>query len=301
MQIKHADAGCNQTVETTKMKREDAMKLVDQGIAALNAALQAGHSEALKQFLATLARFHHYSFGNALLIAFQKPEATHVAGFHTWRKLGRYVKKGEHGIAILAPMVGRKDRVTVAPEPTDDQTRSLRGFKVAYVFDVTQTDGQALPQFAQPVGEPGEWLRHMEDFIQAAGITLEDDFLPGGADGGSRPGQIIVRPDLPSNERFAVLAHEFAHELLHQRTQRRKETTPKIRETEAEAVAYAVCLACGIDSTMRSADYIQLYRGSEETLKESLTHVQQAATEIITGLQTRQECHSQNIGAALAV
>lgn len=283
------------------MKREDAMKLVDQGIATLNAALQAGHSETLKQFLATLARFHNYSFGNAILIAFQKPEATHVAGFHTWRKLGRYVKKGEHGIAILAPMVWRNDREKAASEPTDEQTRSLCGFKVAYVFDVTQTDGQSLPQFANPVGEPGEWLKHLEDSIRTAGITLEDDFLPGGADGGSRPGQITVRPDLPPNERFAVLVHEFAHELLHQRIESRKETTPTIRETEAEAVAYAVCLACGIDSTSRSADYIQLYRGSDVTLKESLTHVQKAATEIISGLQSRQESSSRNTCAAMSV
>lgn len=271
------------------MKREDAMKLVDQGIATLNAALQAGHSETLTQLLATLARFHHYSFGNALLIACQKPEATHVAGFHAWRKLGRFVKKGEHGIAILAPMVWRKDRDQPAPERTDNEPRSLFGFKVAYVFDVTQTDGEALPEFAHPVGEPGEWLGHLEDSIRSAGITLQEDFLPGGADGGSLPGQIIIRPDLPPNERFAVLAHEFAHELLHQRSQRRAETTRTIRETEAEAVAYAVCLACGIDSTTRSADYIQLYRGSEETLRQSLTHVQQAATEIISGLHARQE------------
>lgn len=283
------------------MKREDTMKLVDQGIATLNAALQAGHSETLKQFLATLARFHNYSFGNAILIAFQKPEATHVAGFHTWRKLGRYVKKGEQGIAILAPMVWRKNREPSALEHADNEHRSIGGFKIAYVFDVTQTDGQSLPQFANPVGDPGEWLEHLEDSIHAAGITLEDNFLPGGADGGSRPGQIIVRPDLPPNERFAVLVHEFAHELLHQRTQRRTETTPKIRETEAEAVAYTVCLACGIDSTIRSADYIQLYRGSEETLKESLSHVQQAATEIISGLQARREVSSQNACAALAV
>jgi antirestriction protein ArdC len=283
------------------MKREHAMKLVDQGIATLNAALQAGHSETLERFLATLARFHHYSFGNALLIAFQKPEATHVAGFHTWKKLGRFVKKGEQGIAILAPMVWCKNRETSALEHADNELRSVCGFKVAYVFDVTQTDGKPLPEFAHLAGEPGEWLTHLEDSIRAAGITLSEDFLPGGADGGSRPGQIIIRPDLPRNERFAVLAHEFAHELLHQRTQRRSETTPKIRETEAEAVAYTVCLACGIDSTIRSADYIQLYRGSEETLKQSLSHVQQAATEIITGLQTRREVRSQNACAAMAL
>ncbi len=283
------------------MKREHAMKLVEQGIANLNAALQSGHSEALQQFLATLARFHHYSFGNALLIAFQKPEATHVAGFHTWRKLGRFVKKGEHGIAILAPMVWRKNPEPSALEHTDNELRSVRGFKVAYVFDVSQTDGKLLPEFAHLTGEPGEWLKHLEDSIHAAGIALSEDYLPGGADGGSRPGQIIIRPDLPPNERFAVLAHEFAHELLHQRTERRSETTTKIRETEAEAVAYAVCLACGIDSTTRSADYIQLYRGSEETLKESLTYVQQTASEIISELQARQENQSESTCLALAV
>jgi antirestriction protein ArdC len=275
--------------------------LVDQGIANLSAALQAGQSETLKQFLATLARFHNYSFGNALLIAFQKPDATHVAGFHTWRRLGRHVKKGEHGIAILAPMVRRKDREPAAPERSENESRSIVGFKVAYVFDVTQTDGQALPEFAHPIGEPGEWLQHLEDSIRGAGIGLEEDFLPRGADGGSRPGQIIIRPDLPPNERFAILAHEFAHELMHQRTGRRKETLPKVRETEAEAVAYAVCLACGIDSTIRSADYIQLYRGSDETLRESLIHVQQAATEIISGLQTRRDVRSQSACAAMAV
>lgn len=282
------------------MKREEATKLVDQGIAELDAAIQAGHSDILKQFLATLARFHNYSFGNVLLIACQKPGATHVAGFHAWRKLGRYVKKGEQGIAILAPMIWRKDPEQ-ASDLASDQARSLYGFKVAYVFDVAQTEGRALPEFASPVGEPGEWLDYLEDSIRSAGITLENDFLPGGADGGSRPGHIIVRPDLPSNERFAVLAHEFAHELLHQRTERRKSTNRTVRETEAEAVAYAVCLACGIDSTIRSADYIQLYQGGEDTLKESLTHVQQAATEIITSLRNRQEHSSQQPCAAMAI
>jgi len=282
------------------MKREDALKLVDHGIATLNAALRAGHSETLKQFLATLARFHHYSFGNALLIAVQKPEATHVAGFHAWRKLGRFVRKGEHGIAILAPMVSRQDRDHQTPSRDENEASLIFGFKVAYVFDVSQTDGEALPEFANPIGEPGDWLEHLEYSIHAAGITLEEDFLPGGADGGSLPGRIIVRPDLPPNERFAVLAHEFAHELLHQRTDRRSETTRQIRETEAEAVAYTVCLACGIDSTTRSADYIQLYRGSEETLKESLTHVQQAATEIISGLHARQERQSPSRWSTLS-
>ena len=92
------------------MKREEAMKLVENGITALNDALRAGHSETLERFLESLARFHNYSFNNALLIALQRPDATRVAGFHAWRKFGRFVKKGEHGIAIFAPMSRRKDR-----------------------------------------------------------------------------------------------------------------------------------------------------------------------------------------------
>jgi len=271
------------------MKLEEAMKLVEDGMAALNDALRAGHSETLKGFLATLARFHNYSFGNAILIAAQMPEATHVAGFRTWKKLGRYVKKGEHGIAILAPMVSRKNQERNDSERRDDAASLIFGFKVAYVFDVTQTEGDPLPEFANAIGEPGDWLVHLEESIREAGVTLEYDHIPGGADGCSFKGKITVRPDLLPNEKFAVLAHELAHEIMHKDDERRKETTLLIRETEAEAVAYAVCLACGIDSTTRSADYIQLYRGNEETLRESLTVVRDTAAQIIGKLRTKHE------------
>ena len=263
------------------MKREEAMKLVESGIAKLNEALQSGRSETLERFLATLARFHNYSFGNAILIWSQKPAATQVAGFHAWRKFGRCVKKGEHGIAILAPMVSRKDREHGVTDRGQDHSEPIFGFRVAYVFDVAQTDGEPLPEFADAIGDPGDWLSRLEQSIRETGIALEYDFVPHGALGCSLPGKIMVRPDLAPSERFSVLAHEFAHELLHQRSERRKETNRRIRETEAEAVAYAVCLACGIDSTTRSADYIQLYQGNEETLRESLIFVQQTATHII--------------------
>ena len=282
------------------MKREEAMKLVENGIAALNDALKAGHSETLERFLATLARFHNYSFGNAILIAAQKPEATHVAGFHAWKKFNRSVKKGEHGIAILAPMVSHKNREQRGPEQRDGDSGLIFGFKVAYVFDVTQTEGEPMPEFANAIGEPGDWLSHLQESIREAGIDLEYEFLPRGALGCSMPGKIRVRPDLDPGKTFAVLAHEFAHELLHQRTERRKETNQRIRETEAEAVAYAVCLSCGIDSTTRSADYIQLYRGNEETLRESLTFVQKAATEIITAIRAKHDGMAREVNSTLA-
>jgi len=283
------------------MKREEAMKLVENGIAALNDALRAGHSETLERFLESLARFHNYSFNNALLIALQRPDATRVAGFHAWRKLGRFVKKGEHGIAIFAPMSHRKSR-DETQQSTNEGEESVFGFRIAHVFDVEQTEGDPLPEFAKLSGDARGWLAHLENTVRDAGVDLEYGHIgfPIGASGISTPGTIKVSPRLSESEKFAVLVHEFAHELLHQRTERKQDTTRQIRETEAEAVAFTVCRAFGIDSTTRSSDYIQLYRGNEETLKESLKFVQQTAGQIIELLQRRSEKSPQANATNLA-
>src|SRR4051812_33922987 len=90
------------------MKSEEALKQTEQGIDELIKALEQGKSETLLRFLEFQARFHEYSFRNCLLIAIQRPDATYVAGFQRWKDLGRFVKKGEKGIAILAPIVRRR-------------------------------------------------------------------------------------------------------------------------------------------------------------------------------------------------
>ena len=282
------------------MNTHEAIKIVENGIMALNDALQAGQSETLMRFLSTLARFHNYSLRNALLIYLQQPDATHVAGFHTWKKLGRFVKKGEAGIAILAPMVSRKAK-ELPIEERDDVLGLIYGFKVVHVFDVSQTDGKALPQFAKPHGDPMDWLGLLEEVIRSAGITLDYSHISGGALGRSAKGKITVRPDLPPNETFAVLAHELAHELLHQQLDRRATTTRTIRETEAEAVAHTVCLACGIDSTARSADYIRLYQGNWETLTESLGLVQDSASDILVRLHAQREQREAAAATAMPI
>ena len=97
-----------------------------------------------------------------------------------------------------------------------------------------------------------------------------------------------------------MLVHEFAHELMHQRTDRRKDSTRQVLETEAEAVAYTVCRAFGIESTTHSADYIQLYQGTVDTLRESLGAVQQTATHIITAVRSRSESTSDSTATTLA-
>src|SRR5580692_4982402 len=88
---------------------DKARKIAEEALDRLSAELEAGRSEALQNYLAVMGRFHRYSWGNTLLIASQRPDATHVAGFHAWHQLGRSVKKGEKGIMILAPLVVKQE------------------------------------------------------------------------------------------------------------------------------------------------------------------------------------------------
>ncbi len=262
------------------MNTEQAKQLSEEAISRLMQALESGHSEALKSYLRVMSRFHKYSWGNVLMIYSQRPDATHVAGFHAWLGLNRHVRKGEKGIVILAPMIGRKkDRDEVA----EDEGKRLFGFRAAHIFDVSQTDGEALPEFATAQGDPLDFTARLKEFVAAQGISLEfsDDIRP--AKGMSSGGKITILPSLSPAEEFAVLVHETAHELLH-RGERRHQTTQTVRETEAEAVAFVVASAIGLDLNTSSADYIHLYAGDKATLAESLGFIQQTSAKILTGI-----------------
>jgi antirestriction protein ArdC len=262
------------------MTTEQAKLLSENAVSRLMDALESGQSEALKLYLAVMSRFYKYSWGNCLLIYSQRPDATHVAGFHAWLKFRRYVRKGEKGIVILAPMVGRKKS---DDEITEDQQTRLFGFRAAHVFDVCQTDGEPLPEMATIKGDPKDYTDRLEHFLKGRGIALEYDSTIAPALGLSSGGKVTLVPGLPPAEHFAVLVHEVAHELLH-RGDRRSQTTRTVRETEAEAVAFVVCEAVGLDTNTASADYIRLYSGDKATLAESLHFIQSTAAEILSAL-----------------
>lgn len=280
------------------MNREEALALAERGVDELIAALEQGRSERLLEYLAFQARFHRYSFNNTLLIALQRPDATYVAGFQRWKELARFVRKGEKGIMILAPLlkrIKREDNDDVESEGEKSSSR-LVGFRVTYVFDVSQTEGEDLPQFSVITGDPGDLIPVLRHLVSEQGIELRYEEHLGGADGLSEGGRIAVRQGLSAAEEFAVTVHEFAHELLH-RGERRKETTKTIRELEAEAVAFIVCRAAGLDGLSRSSDYIQLYQGDKELLMHSLAHIQRVAAQIIDGLA---DPHAETHSAAVA-
>jgi len=138
------------------MKLEEVNTRTKEAVDFLVAALESGHSEVLTAYLGAMAKFHSYSFGNIMLIARQKPDATNVAGLRTWNSLGRFVKRGEKGIFILAPMVGKRNTKDVATdEPSEDVTtegqRTLYGFRAVYIFDRLSRDLRPEPLRARRI------------------------------------------------------------------------------------------------------------------------------------------------------
>ena len=262
------------------MKSEQIKEITERATQQLVAALNAGHSEALTGYLKAIGRFHRYSLHNVMLIASQRPNASYVAGFRTWNELGRFVKKGEKGILILAPIVRRK---TENDNDTEDRSTSIAGFRAAYVFDVSQTDGKDVPHIGTVQGDPSQYAERLRGFASSQGIAIEysDEIAP--ARGVSSGGHVTLLPEQPAAEEFATLAHELAHELLH-RSDRRDSTSRRVRETEAEAAAFVVCHAIGLETGSAACDYIQLWKGDAQLLTESLAHIRQAASQMLAAL-----------------
>ena len=127
------------------MKLEEVNLKTKEAVDYLVQSLESGQSAVLTQYLGAMAKFRNYSFGNIMLIARQKPDATHVAGYRAWTSLGRFVRRGEKGIFILAPMVGnkrKKDDTESAEQNSDakETLRTLYGFRGVYVFDRLSRD-----------------------------------------------------------------------------------------------------------------------------------------------------------------
>lgn len=244
----------------TNMNNSNVQRTIDTSIKRLSDALAAGRSETLTDYLRAMARFHDYSWTNIMLIFTQRPEATRVAGFNTWRKVGRWVMRGQKGIVILAPLM-KKD---------EEGNSGVYGFKAVRVYDFSQTDGRNMPEFDSVHGDPGRFAQSLITLARDQGIEVEFTDYLGGADGVSQGGKIKISSDLSEGERFAVLAHEIAHELMHRGE---RETSTRTRELEAEAVAFVICSVVGLDSYARSRDYIALYQGDDKALGDSLQEI----------------------------
>ncbi len=238
--------------------------------------------------LAVASRFHRYSARNIFLIQAQRPDATRVAGFHRWRSLGRHVRRGESGIAILAPCVHRgrpleePDGDDAAPAPA-----VVRGFRVVYVFDESQTDGAPLAEVRPRllVGEDtaGLWSG-LAAQVGAAGYALERGYC-GGANGVTDyPARTVrVRADVDDLQATKTLCHELAHALMH--GPEHDDVASNVAEVEAESVAYVVCQAAGMATTAYSLPYLARWsRGDVGLITATTERVLATARTVLAGL-----------------
>ncbi|MGO9324775.1 MAG: ArdC-like ssDNA-binding domain-containing protein [Terracidiphilus sp.] len=276
----------NNVAAIASKKPSTKQEIVTTNIKLLIEQLEAGKSEALTNYLTAMSRFHSYSFGNVLEISRQMPAATKVAGFWTWKNLGRNVKAGQKGIRILAPIVGvrRKKDADANKDITKLNERVLLGFRNAYVFDISQTDGVDLCSLPQVTGDPGENIERLTAFLNSKGIAVSYSENIAPALGMSYGGRIAILPGQSKAETFSTLVHEAGHELL-RHSERRTATSKTVRETEAEAVAFVVGKAIGLVNEDASASYIQLYKGNASLLAESLEVIQQTASIILAALE----------------
>ena len=287
-------------------------QVTDERLAELTDKLENGIKELYAsgryaEYLAAMSKFHHYSFGNALLILLQCPAASQVAGYGTWRKLGRHVKRYERGIKILAPCPYQKRVVEDKKDPATGQpiygpdgkplreTRyvSATRFKVATVFDISQTEGRELPSIgvSELTGDVPDFPAIYTRLAELSPLPVEQDHVPGTAKGYTSfvEGRIVLRPGMSQAQTIKTLVHEIAHAMLHdpaflsavERRQRRE------KEVEAESVAYVVCQHFGLDTAEYSFGYVAGWsRGRElAELKASLDRIHSAAGEIINAIQ----------------
>jgi len=259
---------------------------ISDGVAALV------QSDGWRAMLDTAAKFHSYSLGNLLLIGAQAPQATRVAGFRTWQSLGRQVRKGERGIAILAPCTYRPkaaDRAEPAapagPEPATSCSggaapnaggKPVRGFRVVHVFALHQTEGDPLPEVAPALltgqAPAGLWA-DLASQVAGYGYVLERGECAG-ANGYTDPTRRVVRvrDDIDDAQAVKVLAHELGHlECGHVKDLPTYLTCRGRCEVEAESVAYVVAAAHGLDASGYTFAYVAGWAGGD------LTGVRQAA------------------------
>lgn len=273
----------------------DKGRKIDELIKQLREGIQAiWESDNYSAYLRTLSKFHDYSLGNCILIWQQNPEATHVAGFHTWKNLGRYVKKGEKGITILAPCVPAKPKPAdpaEGEEETDEMEVMRRPiyFKPVHVFDVSQTDGAPITDIDVPTLSGDVSDSFWNKLLNYAGQeSVRVDFIPrpdvdrdikGWYD--PRAKDIWIRPEEPKAQQAKTLAHELAH---HNST-RAPLFDRADEETIAESVAFVVCGRFGFDTGIRSFPYVAVWAGDEKRLRNNLSAVRAIADKMIDAME----------------
>lgn len=244
-------------------------------------------SDSFIDFLQFSSKFRRYSFGNVLLIWIQCPNATQVAGMKTWNALGRTVKKGEKGIMIFAPFLKKVRRAVGTDENSvpdvtaeslektgaqEKEEQMLVGFKSVYVFDVTQTEGNPLPELeiGRPTMDDGDAEELFRKIFKASPVPVDYEEIVGSSNGYYMPRErkIVLSNALTAAQRCKTLLHELAHYLSLDPVNA-SDFSRSHEELIAEGAAYIVSAHFGLDSSDYSVPYVANWAGGE--LKEVLS------------------------------
>lgn len=283
-----------------------------------------------EQYLAVMSRFHRYSVNNTILIALQRPDATHVAGYKAWReKFGRQVRKGERGIDIIAPVtrrvrreapekddaeqgdVGAGAKALERPERKGERVEVLAAFKVARVFDVSQTEGRELPTLGvdELVGDVERFDDVMRAIGEAAPCPIRFEDIPGGAKGyfsfAEGDKHIAIQEGMSEVQTVKTALHETCHARIHDVTEMAdpsERPDQATREVQAESVAFVVAEHYGLDTGDYSFGYVAGWSDGKETgeLKASLQTIRDTASGIIEDVDRNLEKIEQEREAAIA-
>ena len=277
--------------------------LTDQLEQGVSDIFQSGQYAA---YLTAMSKFHHYSFGNTMLIFMQCPNATHVAGYHDWRRnFGRQVKRGERGITILAPCPYRRQEEVEETAPDGSSSKSVQwvqrmSFRTVTVFDIGQTEGKPLPEIARKLtGDVAQYESMVAALRSISPYPISMESFPGGAYGCCNfvERRILVQPDMSQIQTIKTMIHEVSHAKLHAPIEDGDGETPPqrkrrfVREMEAESVAYVVCQHFGIDTADYSFGYVAGWSHGKDLsqLKASLELIRNTAAELIDGIDPPKE------------
>ena len=264
-------------------------------------------SSQYQELLNTMAKFPHYSVNNSILIMMQKPDATLVQSYTGWKKMGRFVKKGEKGIRILAPapfkLEKEMDKVDESGKVVLDKDGeavkekveiNLTAFKPVSTFDISQTEGEPLPQIGvdELTGSIEGYQTLFEAIKAASPVPIGFEDIASGAKGyfHTEENRIAINNGMSEIQNVKTAIHEMAHAKLHNtEAQKDNKQSKSSKEVEAESIAYTVCQHYGIDTSDYSFAYVATWSKGKETpeLKESLNTIRDAAADLITKIDEK--------------
>lgn len=284
-------------IKTTKSPEERRAEAESLHATIAEQVEELRNSEAWTRFLTFAQAFHRYSINNLLLILAQKPEATHVAGYRTWQKLGRQVRKGEGGPNAIRIFGGRDVRETVEDEQTGEEKeqRRVRFFPVS-VFDISQTE-PIDPEAGEPWqiahrldgDDPAGILAAVTDYLTGRGWTVEREPIPGDMNGyttidGTK--RVVIDANLSPAQAAKTALHEAAHVHMDADIEPAEYIEHRgIKETRAESVAFVVAGILGLDTSAYSIGYVAGWSDCDaDTIKSTAADVLRTAHAIADAL-----------------